>query len=463
MHLVWLRTNLRVKDNRPLYDACASGGPVRVLYAVTLGQWARHNDAPSKQAFCQAAFQDLSQVLATLGIETDVIQASLYDDLPTEFMRYAEAHGATDVWFEEEIPLNEARRDQAVSAALKRAGVSVHRLTYPWLVGGGVQTQSGTPYKVFTPWYRATMKVLADQLVKPLPVPKAQGPALKPKNHVWTEATFREDLWPASTASAEKRLHYFITKNLHTYGQHRDYPGLDLTSRLSPYLTSGLLSLRQCVWAAWQALLRAGSDPFVDDWIRELCWREFYGTLMAHFPKLSMGKAFKDKGVPTAWRDDPKLKRAFEAGETGFPIVDAAVRQLIETGWMHNRLRMVVASFYCKLLLLPWWDGEAFFMRHLIDGDFASNNGGWQWCASTGCDASPWFRIFNPLSQSRKFDPEGEFIASMVPEFHDVDPKERHDPSPETRKRLSYSEPIIDYKSARARALDFYGHAAHGS
>jgi deoxyribodipyrimidine photo-lyase len=462
MHLVWLRNNLRVNDNRPLYDACASGGPVRVLYAVTPRQWTRHNDAPSKQAFCQAAFHDLTQTLAALGIETDVIEAPLYDDLPKAFVRYAKTHGVTDVWFEEEIPIHEARRDRAVRVALERAGVTVHLLPYPWLVDGGVQTQSGTPYKVFTPWYRATMKALKDALAKPLPAPAAQGPALNPKKHVWTEARFRDDLWPASTASAEKRLHYFITKNLHTYGQQRDYPGLDLTSRLSPYLTNGLLSLHQCVGAAWQVLLRAGSDPFMDDWIRELCWREFYGTLMAHFPRLSMGKAFKDKGVPTAWRDDPKLKRAFEAGETGFPIADAAVRQLRETGWMHNRLRMVVASFYCKLLLLPWWDGEAFFMRHLIDGDFASNNGGWQWCASTGCDASPWFRIFNPLRQSRKFDPKGEFITSMLPGFRDVDAKERHDPSPKTRKRLAYPEPIIDYKSARARALDFYGRAARG-
>ena len=156
-------------------------------------------------------------------------------------------------------------------------------------------------------------------------------------------------------------------------------------------------------------------------------------NFMARSWSISQGylwvRRFKERGVPLVWREDPKLKRAFEAGETGFPIVDAAVRQLLKTGWMHNRLRMIVASFYCKLLLLPWWEGEAFFMRHLIDGDFASNNGGWQWCASTGCDASPWFRIFSPLRQSEKFDPKGAFIAAMLPGFDDLAPDERHDPA----------------------------------
>ena len=154
------------------------------------------------------------------------------------------------------------------------------------------------------------------------------------------------------------------------------------------------------------------------------------------------------------------MKQSFERGETGFPIVDAAIRQLLETGWMHNRLRMIVASFYCKLLLLPWWEGEAFFMKHLIDGDFASNNGGWQWCASTGCDASPWFRVFNPLRQSHLFDPDGAFIAAMMPSFGSIDPRERHDPSDIHRKRLGYPKPVIDYASARTRALNFYKKAA---
>jgi deoxyribodipyrimidine photo-lyase len=213
------------------------------------------------------------------------------------------------------------------------------------------------------------------------------------------------------------------------------------------------LSARQCLAALKHAC--ADDSWQQSTWLNELVWREFYRHLLVSFPELNTLKPFRPEvEARITWLDNDKAFDAWKAGETGFPIVDAAMKQLLATGWMHNRLRMIVASFLTKLLRVDWRRGEAFFMSRLIDGDFASNLGGWQWSASTGADAAPYFRIFNPQLQSEKFDPNGAFIAEWLPELRHLEPKDRHKPG--AGQRYGRPAPIIDYKKARQAALDDY-------
>ncbi|HET8790953.1 MAG TPA: FAD-binding domain-containing protein, partial [Modicisalibacter sp.] len=264
--------------------------------------------------------------------------------------------------------------------------------------------------------------------------------------------------WPAGQDAAADRLERFLRYRGRHYRQQRDFPAIRGTSELSPYLALGMISHRQCLQAAMSDNdgHLADGDIGLTTWVNELIWREFYQHIAFGFPKVCRHRPFQQPTEGLAWRDDEAGFAAWCEGRTGYPIVDAAMRQLVQTGWMHNRLRMVTAMFLSKHLLVDWRRGEAFFMQHLIDGEFAANNGGWQWAASTGTDAAPYFRIFNPTTQSQRFDPQGDFIAEFIPELAEIAPKARHAPSGELLETLDYPSPIVDHKAARARALDAF-------
>ena len=220
----------------------------------------------------------------------------------------------------------------------------------------------------------------------------------------------------------------FISDKLADYQEYRDFPAIKGTSGLSPYLALGIVSAKQLLAQVQLHFPEVLENPSKAEfcWVNEIIWREFYRHLIVAYPKLCMGFNFNDKYDAVAWREDDSQFQAWCQGKTGYPIVDAAMRQLNKTGWMHNRLRMIVASFLTKHLLIDWRKGEHYFMSKLIDGDLASNNGGWQWAASTGCDAQPYFRVFNPITQSERFDPDGTFIRTYVPELKDVPAKHIH-------------------------------------
>ena len=267
------------------------------------------------------------------------------------------------------------------------------------------------------------------------------------------------EMWPAGEAVGRRALEEFVGRRIGAYKSMRDIPSEVGTSMLSHHLAVGSVSARQCVAAACEAnggRLHRGSEG-IDGWIEEIVWREFYKHLLVGYPRLSKGRAFKEETERIEWSDDEGHFDAWCEGRTGYPIVDAAQRQLLDVGWMHNRLRMISAMFLTKHLLTDWRKGERWFMRHLIDGDLASNNGGWQWSASTGTDAQPYFRVFNPTTQSERFDPDGAFIRRYVPELADVEGKAIHEP---TRaglfEKLDYPEPIVEHKKARARAIEVF-------
>lgn len=244
------------------------------------------------------------------------------------------------------------------------------------------------------------------------------------------------------------------------YQQQRDFPALSGTSSLSPYLAAGVISIRRCFNAALQ--LNQGEllsgQPGLSTWLNELLWREFYLHLMAAYPKLSKQQPFQAQTQQVQWRHAPADFAAWCQGQTGMPIVDAAMRQLLATGWMHNRLRMISASFLSKNLLIDWRLGEAWFMQHLIDGELAANNGGWQWCASTGTDAAPYFRVFNPVTQAERFDPEARFIQHWLPELAGLSSKACYLPKQEPQQlaALNYPKLIVELKMSRLRAIEAF-------
>lgn len=253
----------------------------------------------------------------------------------------------------------------------------------------------------------------------------------------------------------------FCAEKLRQYDEQRDFPACPGTSRISPYLTLGIISVRQCLAAIEAALgqlpFERGAPGFV--WLNELIWREFYQHLLVAFPHVSKHKAFKPETDHIRWLWDDARFTAWCEGKTGYPIVDAAMRCLNQTGWMHNRLRMIVASFLTKDLHIDWRLGERYFMQHLIDGELAANNGGWQWAASTGADAAPYFRIFNPTTQGQRFDEQGQFIKQWLPELELVPAKYIHTPHDWLKvfdPQDSYPAPIVDHSESRTIALALF-------
>lgn len=457
MNLVWLRNDLRIEDNPALFHG-RKAGPVCCVYDITPEQWSSHDDAASKIELWRQRLACLQTELASKNIPLKLLCSQDYQQAPEALLKLAKNLEAEGLWFNHEYPLNESMRDQQVIDLFNGHEIATHSfhgdMIHP---PGSVCTQKGNTYHVFTPFARQWRKQLSEDLLEPLSAPRKQsdtGLDGDDLNRVWPQAKtgYRDDLWPVASRAIRKRLGDFVGNSLKQYKKARDFPAIAGTSTLSPYLTCGAISARQCIAATREHT----SDWEEDPWVNELIWREFYRHLIFACPHLSRSENFRATARPIPWDRDETAWQAWCQGETGFPVVDAAMKQLLKTGWMHNRLRMIVAAFLTKLLLIDWRKGEQFFMQHLVDGDYASNNGGWQWAASTGADSVPYFRIFNPERQSEKFDPEGKFIKKFLPELADLDKKSIHNPNGKQREQCGYPKPVIDYKFARQRALDVY-------
>jgi deoxyribodipyrimidine photo-lyase len=468
--LIWFRADLRLRDNPALYHACrnAARGVVGV-FTICPSQWRGHDWADCRVEFLRRNLIELSRDLSGLNIPLRILHCDDFALVPQALLDLARAQECDAIYFNCEYEFNERRRDERVTELFKRAGIKTYTFDdQAILPPGSVLSQQETPYTVFTPFHRAWLTAFLDRdESRPLPRPRAQASlvclpdSIPPAITGFNPEQGRSDLWPAGEAAAHKRLKTFLKVRIHEYHDKRDLPGVNGTSLLSPYLTSGVVSARTCLAGAMAAgAFDSGSTPKAkktSTWITELIWRDFYKHLLVAFPRLSMGRAFRQETEDIPWRTDADDFEAWCRGRTGYPIVDAAMRQLTQTAWMHNRLRMITAMFLTKQLLIDWRKGEQFFMRHLIDGDLASNNGGWQWSASTGTDAAPYFRIFNPSSQSRRFDPEGVFIRRFLPELEDVPTLALHDPARLTECRPSgYPPPICDHAKARKRAIDAF-------
>lgn len=460
--LVWFRSDLRIDDNTALSQAAARG-PVIAVFLRSSSQWQRHGHGPNKLDFWARGVAALRDDLAGLNIPLLHRTADNFEDAAQVLLTVAREQGTRGIYFNREYPLNERRRDQTVLDAFEEEGLEARGFTDSVAFAPGeLLTGQGDYYRVFTPFAKAWHRQLEASRIALRDTPSPQ-PRLAvdsdPLPELSKDASIANaTLWPAGQAAAASRLERFLRYRARHYHVQRDFPAQAGTSELSPYLALGMISARQCLQAVLaenQGGLSEGDAGLVA-WVNELIWREFYLHLVVGFPDLCRGRPFQTHTEGLAWRDDDAAFRAWCEGRTGYPLVDAAMRQLVTTGWMHNRLRMVTAMFLSKHLLIDWRRGEGFYMHHLVDGDFAANNGGWQWAASTGTDAAPYFRIFNPVTQSKRFDPDGTFIGHYVETLQDVPGRLRHDPSQEVRRRTGYPSPIVDHKAARARALEAF-------
>ena len=457
--LVWLKTSdLRVKDNSALYHGAAAG-PVIAVFVITPEQYKEHGDAPIKQDFWYRNLLKLSAQLDKLNIPLKIIMCASFKELPEELFKFAVLNNVSGIHFNKQYEFNERQTENEVEQRFSKNSIQVNSYTDTlFFEPGTLLTGKGTYYTVFTAFKNLFNKEIEKTAWQEWPKPKKQIPiGISPDTvFSWLNKTeLRADLWPAGEIAAKKRLSDFVKNRAASYKETRDIPSINGTSTISPYLAAGVLSARQC-FAALQTLGNGQSNVGIQTWRAELIWREFYKHILIGFPHVSKHLPFKEKTKAITWNENTQNFQAWCEGRTGIPIVDAAMRQLVQTGWMHNRLRMVTAMFLSKNLFLDWRLGEEFFMQHLIDGDLSANNGGWQWSASTGTDAAPYFRIFNPVTQSQRFDPEGKFIRKFVPELKDCDNKTIHNPwSSKTRPvKLAYPKPIVDLKKSRVYAIE---------
>lgn len=464
MQLIWLRSDLRVHDNTAL-TAAMERGPTLAVYLLSPAQWRSHDDADCKVDFWLRNLVELEKALGALNVPLLIREADTWDQAPEVLLTLCTQFKVEGLHLNQEYGINETRRDQAVQKAMEKAGVQVTSYLDQLLFKpGSILTKTGNYFQVFTQFKKVCYNRMHQAMPQPVRTPKAQQSLSIKSDSIpdqvegfATPSKALRDLWPAGEAEARRRMATFADAQISYYKTERDFPAKPGTSQLSAYLAAGVISPRQCLHAALgsnQGEFETG-DVGTVTWINELLWREFYKHTLVGYPRVSRHRAFRPETEALKWRDAPEELLAWQEARTGLPIIDAAMRQLLETGWMHNRLRMVVAMFLTKNLLIDWREGERFFMRHLIDGDLAANNGGWQWSSSTGTDSAPYFRIFNPLSQSERFDPEGLFIKRWLPELADLNKKQIHDPASigGLFGAADYPKPIVDLSKSRARAL----------
>ena len=466
--LHWFRKDLRLDDNTALSEAVLdAAGDVVPFYASEPAVLGRDDMAATRVRFVLESLSDLGSRVERLGSRL----ALDHGDAADTVLRAVRAAKADAVYWNDEYEPALRTRDDAVERALTAAGMTVRRFHDRTLVPpDAVRTGAGTPYTVYTPYARSAAALgislphgsIAKLAAHPLPIrPLATLEQLG-------FATSQKP-WRGGASAAQRRLDTFVSDALEGYGSQRDIPAQPGTSRLSADLKFGTLSPRTVVAAVQAAVaeeprLRADADKY----IAELRWRDFYTQVLYHFPHCERG-SFKREYDAMEWLGDPRHYEPWRAGQTGVPIVDAGMRELATTGYMHNRTRMVVASFLTKDLLLDWRQGERHFMTHLVDGDLASNNGGWQWAASTGTDAQPYFRIFNPVLQGRRYDPEGAYVRRWVPELARVPVPWIHNPWDAPPLELaaagvvlgeSYPAPLVDHATQRDRAIAMYARIA---
>jgi deoxyribodipyrimidine photo-lyase len=456
--IVWFRDDLRIADNPALDAAMRRGLPVIAVYVLDETSHGIRLLGGAARWWLHHSLERLGESLKALGVPLVLRRGAALAVLGD----LAGSSGAVAVAWNRRYGAAEIAVDTAVKAALTKSGVEVesfagHLLHEPWTL----KPASGPHYKVFTAFWKAA-RVSAEPR-RPLPAPKALQPIdrdissdtlddwrLLPRQPDWSGGL--ADAWTPGEAGARDRLDRFLDESLTGYTRLRDRPDHVATSMLSPHLRFGEISPFQ----VWHSALARGDDSGVDKFLSEIGWREFSWHLLFHNPGLTnsnLNRTF-DR---FAWRDDTDGLDAWRRGRTGFPIVDAGMRQLWTTGWMHNRVRMIAASFLIKNLMIDWRQGEAWFWDTLVDADAANNPASWQWVAGSGADAAPFFRIFNPVLQGRKFDPQGAYVRHWIPEIADLSDAHVHEPwkAPDFSD-CGYPAPIVDHAVARYRALDAF-------
>ncbi len=466
--LVWFRRDLRDYDHAALYYALTSSQAVSCVFVFDTEILDLLTDKQDRRVeFIWESVNELKSALQAKGGDLIVLHGKARDEIP----RLAKQLNVEAVFTNHDYEPSAIARDQAVAASLQSQAIAFHDFKDQVIFEKDeVLSMSNKPYSVFTPYKNMWLKTVNDFYLKPYPVDLYTDHLVAAPAEMSSELISLEAMGFARTNLAQMRLPTGMSggkqlfddflERITFYKDKRDFPGVKGVSYLSVHLRFGTVSIRHFARTAMQ-IGGAGAQG----WLNELIWRDFYFQILHHQPYVAQGKAFKTEFEALQFPNNTHYFNAWCEGKTGYPLVDAAMRQLNNTGFMHNRLRMVAASFLVKDLLIDWRWGERYFAEKLIDYDFSANNGGWQWAASTGCDAQPWFRIFNPVTQSERFDPQGKFIRKYVPELSACNDKEIHAPwlmSSERQAHLNihighdYPGPIVDHSAQRAQALALY-------
>lgn len=468
--IVWFRNDLRLGDHAALMAAVESDEPVLAIYVLddaAAGTW---KPGGASRWWLHQSLARLGESLAAKGCPFVLRRGDTLDNIAS----LAADVGADTVTCSRSFEPWARQLEEALHQRLSEDGRRLRRFSGTLLHDPDlVVTKSGGPYKVFTPFWRA---LAATPQREPLEAPThfktfdgavesedLEDWQLQPSEPDWAGGL--RDTWSPGEEGAHSRLEAFLEHAIDSYAEGRNLPGQDSTSRLSPHLHFGEISPAQ-VWQAVQTRIAAGSVSLrgAEVFLSEIGWREFSHHLLHHFPSLPVA-SFREAFEDFPWNKSAEQLAAWQRGETGYPIVDAGMRELWHTGWMHNRVRMIVASFLTKHLLLPWQAGEAWFWDTLVDADLASNSASWQWVAGSGADAAPYFRIFNPVLQGEKFDPNGNYVRKWVPEIADLPNAKLHAPWTASPSVLAgagvelgttYPVPIVDHKKSRERALAAY-------
>lgn len=462
--ILWFRKDLRLADNSALEAAIAAGGPVIPVYIWApeeAGTWA---PGGASRWWLHQALASLSGELRVRSGELILREGNSLDELRD----IIEETGAKRVYWNRryESPLREL--DAEIKRSLREEGIEVESFNSSLLnEPHTASTGSDQPYKVYTPYWKKVKDRPLPDLAKPdldqLRFPKSFPESVELDtlgllpSIPWDEGFYKK--WDVSEKAALQRLDAFVESPIQDYAEDRDRPDVEGTSCLSPYLHWGQIGPRQIAHKLKEATDLTKKGPQV--YLKEVYWREFAYNVLYHFPH-TPDKPLREEYASFPWEHDAATIKAWQRGRTGYPIVDAGMRQLWETGWMHNRVRMIVSSLLVKHLLHDWHEGAKWFWDTLVDADLASNTLGWQWSGGCGADAAPYFRVFNPIIQGKKFDPEGDYVKKYVPELKDLDAEFIHTPweAPShvlKRAGLSlgedYPEPIIEHKKGRDRAL----------
>ena len=482
----WFKNDLRTKDNRALHlaseKAKENGASLICMYLISPQDFQAHLTAPVRVDFTLRNLEVLQKDLAKLDIPLHVETVEKRKNIDERVMQLLEEWNASHLFANMEYEVDELRREARLVRSCVENGIAMNVVHDTCVVEPGqLSSGSGKQYAVYSPWFRswvahvhannsllnlfdAPTKNPGDARTKYSSIFDVQIPDAPDNKSLTAEEKKRfRSMWPAGEHEAHERLEKHCNERIKKYDERRNFPAQAATSSLSMHFASGTLSARTAVRAARDCnntkKLDGGSSG-IQTWISEVAWRDFYKHVLVNWPYVCMNKPFKPEYTNIEWEYNDEHFKAWCEGNTGYPIVDAAMRQLNHCGYMHNRCRMIVGSFLAKHLLQDWRMGERYFMEHLIDGDFASNNGGWGFCASTGVDPQPYFRIFNPLLQSEKFDAEGEYIRKWVPELKGIEGKAIHDPytrgSAKEAEKAGYPKRIVVHEESRARALSRY-------
>jgi deoxyribodipyrimidine photo-lyase len=454
--LHWFRNDLRLRDNTALAaltERVEQWLPIFVIDPRIAGD---ESAGGPRMRFLLDCLRRLGDDLDKRGVPL-LVRTGRPEEL---FSKLLHETGARFVSYNEDTTPFARARDAAVRRTVEKSGAEVlSRVDHVVFRAGDIRTAAGGSYSVYSPYRRSWWKRWREEPPEttrmrrlPPPIPGFTADPVPDSRELGREVS-EGDLPTGGEAAANRRLDRFLGSAAGRYHLDRDRPELDGTSRLSPYLRFGAISVRRCFdRAAQAATAEPGSRQGVSKWLDELIWRDFYAAILERNPRV-LKESYRREYAALAWNEDPTEFEAWCEGRTGFPIVDAGMRQLRATGWMHNRVRMIVASFLTKDLLIYWREGERFFFEHLVDGDPASNNGNWQWVASTGTDAQPYFRIFNPVAQGRRWDPQGRYVRRWIPELRAI--PERHVHAPwQAERPADYPPPLVDHAERRELALE---------